>query len=157
MAENAQAITALSLLRSGVSLQLFGLVWGLVIPVTPFPKLALTAHIQSMAQGAMVLGAGVLLRQPNLLNLSAFELRIVWWGFGLAWAAIAAQCFNAFWGTNQMLQLAAAAAGATGAEPWKEQIMTQTLYVAGLGIIGSFAVLVRALFKDKEQNAKKTN
>ncbi|KAK9329283.1 hypothetical protein V1520DRAFT_356088 [Lipomyces starkeyi] len=67
MAENAQAITALSLLRSGVSLQLFGLVWGLIIPVTPFPKLALTAHIQSMAQ---------------------------------------------------------AAAGATGAEPWKEQIMT---------------------------------
>ncbi|KAK9335246.1 hypothetical protein V1521DRAFT_440385 [Lipomyces starkeyi] len=51
MAENAQAITALSLLRSGVSLQLFGLVWGLIIPVTPFPKLALTAHIQSMAQG----------------------------------------------------------------------------------------------------------
>ncbi|KAK9353662.1 hypothetical protein V1505DRAFT_376824 [Lipomyces doorenjongii] len=155
MPESTQAITALSLLRSGVSLQLFGLVWGLIIPLTPFPKLALTAHIQSMAQGAMVLGAGVLLRQPHLLNLSALELRIVWWGFGLAWAAIAVQCFNAFWGTNQILPIAAAAAGATGAEPWKEHIMTQTLYVSAFGVIGSFAVLARALFK--EQNAKKTN
>ncbi|KAK9312753.1 hypothetical protein V1524DRAFT_417832 [Lipomyces starkeyi] len=58
-------------------------------------------------------------------------------------------------GTNHILPIAAATAGATGAEPWKEQIMTQTLYVAGFGIIGSFAVLVRVLFK--EQNAKKTN
>ncbi|KAK9374809.1 uncharacterized protein V1513DRAFT_444453 [Lipomyces chichibuensis] len=155
MTESKQSIAARLLLRSGVSLQLFGLVWGLIIPLTPFPKLGLTAHIQSMAQGTMVLGAGLLLEQPNLLNLSALELKIVSWGFCLVWASIAAQCFNAFWGTNQILPIAAAAAGATGAEPWKEQIITQTLHIAGFGLMGSFAVLVRALFK--EQNAKKTN
>ena len=36
-----------------------------LVPPTPYPRLGLTAHIQFMAEGAMVLGAGLALQlQP---------------------------------------------------------------------------------------------
>ncbi|KAK9482019.1 hypothetical protein V1527DRAFT_477712 [Lipomyces starkeyi] len=154
MADNMQAATGLSLIRSGVSLQLFGLLWGMIVQLTPFPRLALTAHIQLMVEGAMVLGAGLLLRQPNLLKLSTLESRIVWWGMTSVWVVMLAECANAFWGTNQILPIAAAAAGATGAVLWQEQIMTITHIIPSVGLIGSFVVLVLAIFRS--QDVKKT-
>ncbi|KAK9235623.1 hypothetical protein V1525DRAFT_409464 [Lipomyces kononenkoae] len=155
MAESAQAVTALSLLRSGVSLQLFGLIWGYTVALTPFPKLALTAHIQSMTQGSMILGVGLLLRQSNLLKLSPLELTITWWGFALAWPAVIVQCFNAFWGTNRLLKITAASAGANGAKAWQEETVFLTLMLSGLVLIGSFTVILLALFREQKQSTKK--
>ncbi|KAK9364816.1 hypothetical protein V1509DRAFT_471017 [Lipomyces kononenkoae] len=154
MAESVQLVTALSLLRSGISMQLFGLLWGFIVALTPFPKLALTAHIQSMAQGSMILGVGLLLRQPNLLNLSRLELTMIWWGFGLAWPVVIVQCFNAFWGTNKLLPIAAASAGAKGAKPWQEQTLSLTLMLSSMVLIVSFAVIVLALFREQKRNKK---
>ncbi|KAK9358380.1 hypothetical protein V1504DRAFT_461324 [Lipomyces starkeyi] len=155
MADSTQTATGLSLIRSGVSLQLFGLLWGAIVPLTPFPRLALTGHIQSMVEGTMILGVGLLLRQPNLLKLSSLESSIVWSGMASVWLVILAECANAFWGTNQILPIAAAAAGAKGAVPWQELIMIITHLLPSGGLIGSFVVLVRALFRGQEK--KKTN
>ncbi|KAJ8098146.1 hypothetical protein POJ06DRAFT_145827 [Lipomyces tetrasporus] len=154
MADSTQAATGLSLIRSGVSLQLFGLLWGMIVQLTPFPRLALTAHIQLMVEGAMVLGAGLLLRQPNLLKLSTLESRIVWWGMASIWVVMLAECTNAFWGANQILPIAAAAAGAKGAVLWQEQVMTITHVLPSVGQIGSFVVLFLAIFRS--QDMKKT-
>ncbi|KAK9321538.1 hypothetical protein V1517DRAFT_308835 [Lipomyces orientalis] len=154
MADSTQATTGLSLIRSGVSLQLFGLLWGMIVQLTPFPRLALTAHIQLMVEGSMILGAGLLIRQPKLLKLSTLESSIVWWGLAFVWITMLAECTNAFWGTNQILPIAAAAAGAKGAVPWQEQIMTITHVLPSVGLIGSFAVLVLAVFRGED--TKKT-
>jgi hypothetical protein len=40
---------------------LVGLVWAMAIPATPFPQLALTAHIQLTANGVMFLVAGLVM------------------------------------------------------------------------------------------------
>ena len=53
-AASIQARTGLGLVRSGVSLQLAGLLWGFAVGLTPFPRLALTAHIQMMVEGEEV-------------------------------------------------------------------------------------------------------
>jgi hypothetical protein len=53
-------------LRQGAVFMLVGLVWGMVIPATAFPRFALTAHIQLTANGVMFLVAGlVILRRPT--------------------------------------------------------------------------------------------
>ncbi len=101
----SQSRTAQALIRSGLSLQLVGLCWGLVVQATPFPRLALTAHIQLMAEGAMVLLAGILLLQTSVIRLSDLQSKIVYWGLGSIWVTMAAECTNAFWGTNQILPI----------------------------------------------------
>jgi hydroxylaminobenzene mutase len=42
-------------LRQGAVYMLVGLVWGMVVPASPFPRLALGAHIQLTAHGVMFL------------------------------------------------------------------------------------------------------
>jgi hypothetical protein len=101
----SQFTTAHSVIRSGLSLQLFGLCWGFAVQATPYPRLALTAHINLMAGGAMVLLAGIVLLHPSVIQLSTLQSRIVYWGLGGLWLPMAAQCANAFWGTNQMLPI----------------------------------------------------
>jgi hypothetical protein len=101
----AQSSTALSLVRQGVSLQFIGLIWGMIVQDTPYPRLALTAHIQFMAEGAMVLLAGILLHQTSLIEIGAIQSRIVYWGLTGCWVVIAFECVNAFWGTKGILPL----------------------------------------------------
>src|SRR5277367_4082255 len=92
-----QSSTAISLVRWGVTIQLAGLLWGTIVQMTPYPRLALTAHIQFMVEGAMILLAGILLNQTSLIEISAVQSRIVYWGLGGAWVVLIADCANAFW------------------------------------------------------------
>ena len=45
----------------------FGLIWGFFVPLTPYPRLALTAHIQFAVEGTMVVAAGLLLNTNPFL------------------------------------------------------------------------------------------
>ena len=101
----SQTRTGLSLIRSGLSLQLFGLCWGLGVQATPFPRLALTAHIQLMVEGAMVLLVGITLLQTSVIQLGALQSQIVYWGLGGIWVTMAAECANSFWGTHEILPI----------------------------------------------------
>lgn len=49
---------------------------------------------------------------------------------------------NAWWGARQTLPIAAAQAGATGAAPWQELIVTGAHVAAGLGLITAWALLI---------------
>jgi (hydroxyamino)benzene mutase len=100
-----QSSTALSLVRSGVSLQLIGLIWGMIVQATPYPRLALTAHIQFMIEGVMILLVGILLSQTSLIEIGAIQSRIVYWGFAGVWVVMAAECANAFWGAKEILPI----------------------------------------------------
>ena len=48
-------------LRQGALYMLVGLLWGMVIPASPFPRLALGAHIQLTVHGVMFLVAGLVI------------------------------------------------------------------------------------------------
>ena len=49
------------ILLNGLSLVFVGLVWGLVVPHTPYPRLALGAHIQFELNGLLLIVMAALL------------------------------------------------------------------------------------------------
>lgn len=59
---------SLNLLQQGSGLVAFGLYFGFAIPLAPYPRLALTAHIQFIVEGTMVLAAGLLLPSTPYLT-----------------------------------------------------------------------------------------
>ena|SRR5947207_1369310 len=100
-----QTRTANSLYRHGASVMTFGLCWGFYVANTPFPRLALTAHIQCTVTAMMILCAGMLVEKTDLVKLSETQATIVWTGLVAAWPVLLSECANAWWGTNEMLPL----------------------------------------------------
>ncbi len=97
--------TAHSLYLTGAALMVFGLCWGFCVPHTPFPKLALTAHIQCMVEGMMILLSGMLVEKTDLIKLSERQATIVWAGMVGAWPVLLTECANAWWGTSGILPI----------------------------------------------------
>ena len=120
---------------------LTGLVWGLIIPATPFPRLALVAHVQFESDGILIIVLALLLlvlpHQVGPKSLGAMLLT-VW----LTWAMALSEVANAWWGTNQILPIAARQAGATGGAAWLELILKLTHMGAGLALIVAWTLLV---------------
>ena len=129
------------ILLHGLLLILVGLVWGLFVQLTPYPRLALTAHIQFLTNGLLLVVLAVLLLglHPAVGSRSVRIMLLAAW---LTWPMALSEVANAWWGTNQMLPLAAAAAGATGGAPWQELTLQLTHVAAALGLIAAWALLV---------------
>lgn len=129
------------ILMHGMLLVMVGLVWGLVVPATPYPRLALGAHIQLVTNGMLLMVlATALLAVPNrvgpksvlVMQLAAF----------LTWGMALSEVANSWWGTKEMLPIAASQAGATGGASWQELIVMLTHLGAGFGLIAAWALLV---------------
>ena len=134
------------LLIHGLMLVLVGLVWGLVVPNTPYPRLALGAHIQFETNGLLFIAlATLLLALPHRVGRTSVRVMLlaVW----LTWAMALSEVANAWWGTTQMLPLAAAQAGATGGAAWQELIVKLAHIGAGLGLIVAWSLLVVGFVK----------
>lgn len=97
--------TAHSLYLTGASLMLFGLCWGFYVPHTPFPRLALTAHIGCMSNGVMIILGGMLVERTDLVKLSETQVKIVWAAMVGTWPVLMTECANAWWGTNGILPI----------------------------------------------------
>lgn len=135
------------ILVHGLALVLFGLVWGLVVPQTPFPRLALGAHIQFMTNGMLfMVMALVLLGVPN--NVGSRSASIMLLAVYLTWLMGFSEVANAWWGTNQILPLAAQQAGATGGTMWQEFALKFTHIGAGLALIVAWALLISGFLKE---------
>lgn len=139
---------SLHLLQQGSGLVAFGLLFGFAIPLAPYPRLALTAHIQFVVEGTMVLAAGLLLQSTPFSTttstsgkgtevlrvrvedrLSKWQKTIILWGYMGIWATLLAEAANAWWGTQWVLTLAHEAAGLKGtqsAERWMEIVVSLT-------------------------------
>lgn len=140
---------ARQILIHGLALILAGLLWGFAPPMTPFPRLALGAHIQFETNGLLFMAVGILLLAvPNRVGPKA--LRVIVVSAWLTWLMALSEVANAFWGTNQMLPIAAKQAGATGAAPWQELIVKLCHIPAALGLILSFVLLIIAFVKYRE-------
>src|SRR6266571_6369176 len=109
-------------MSSGIILVMAGLLWGFVVPHTPHPRLALVAHIQLVTNGLLIIVmAALLLKLPhNVGPRSAGVILLAAW---LVWPMALSEAANSWWGTTQMLPVAAGQANATGGAAWQETIV----------------------------------
>jgi len=134
------------ILVHGLMLVLAGLVWGLVVPNTPYPRLALGAHIQFETNGLLfIVLATLLLALPH--RVGRLSVRVMLLAVWLTWAMALSEVANAWWGTNQMLPIAAAQAGATGGAPLQELVVKLTHIGAGLCLMVAWSLLVVGFVK----------
>lgn len=135
------------ILIHGLVLVLFGLVWGLVVPHTPYPRLALGAHIQFETNGMLfIIMALLLIKVPHNVGLkSAWVMLAAVW---LTWLMALSEAANAWWGTTQMLPIAASQAGALGGTAWQELLVKLTHIAAGLGLIAAWSLLIVGFVKN---------
>src|SRR5258707_7556568 len=134
------------ILIHGMTLVLVGLVWGLVVPNTPHPRLALGAHIQFVTNGMLfIVLATLLLALPHRVGCKSVWVMVlsVW----LTWIMALSEAANAWWGTAKMLPIAASQAGATGGEPWQELGLKITHIGAALGLIIAWSLLILGFVK----------
>ena len=133
-------------LRQGAVYMLVGLVWGFVVPASLFPRLALGAHIQLTAHGVMFLVAGlVMLLLP--LPKGGLTEKILIAGPWLTWPVMLTEMANGWWGANKTLPIAAGQAGATGSQPWQENIIAITHLIGGIVLIVYWTVIAAQLFR----------
>ncbi|MFM9073833.1 MAG: hypothetical protein ACKOOC_10635 [Cyanobium sp.] len=129
------------ILIHGMALVLVGLVWGLVVPGTPHPRLALGAHIKFVTNGMLLMVlATVLMVLPHQVGIKSVGVMLL--AAWLTWSMAISEVANAWWGTTQMLPIAAAQADATGGAPWQESIVAFTHIGAGLGLIVAWVLLL---------------
>ena len=134
------------ILIHGLMLVMVGLLWGFVVPHTPHPRLALVAHVQFVTNGILVIVmAALLLKLPHRVGpRSAGVMLLAAW---LIWPMTFSEAANAWWGTTQMLPIAAGQAGATGGLPWQELVVKLTHIAAGLGLVVAWGLLVAGFLK----------
>lgn len=134
------------ILIQGLWLVMVGLLWGFVVPHTPHPRLALVAHIQFVTNGILIIVlAGLLLKLPN--NVGAKSATVMLVATWLIWPMALSEAANAWWGTTQMLPIAAGQAGATGGAAWQESVVKLTHIAAGLGLVVGWALLVAGFMR----------
>jgi len=129
------------ILIQGMAFVLAGLWWGLVVPHTPFPRLALGAHIQFEGSGMMfIIIAILLLKLPHRVGRKSIAVILlsVW----LTWAMALSEVANAWWGTVQMLPIVAHQGGATGGTPGQELAVKLAHILAGLTLIVVWTLLI---------------
>lgn len=132
---------ARQILIHGLALVLVGIVWGLVIPHTPFPRLALSAHIQAVLNGMLfILMAVLLLTLPH--KVSARSALVMLGAACLTWLTVISEIANAWWGTSESLSIAAKEAVAIGGTVWQEQFVKLTHIPAILGLILAWILLI---------------
>jgi len=135
------AIGGRQILIHGTTFILVGLVWGLVVPHTPYPRLALTAHIQFEGSGVLFLIAAILLlKLPHRVGCKSIWVMLlaVW----LSWVMNLSEVGNAWWGTTQILPIAAHQAGAIGGTAWQELVVKLAHIIAGLALILAWILLI---------------
>jgi len=131
---------ARQVLIHGLLLVLVGLLWGFAVPLTPYPRLALGAHIQFVTNGLLILVMAVLLlKLPH--HVGRNSARVMLLSAWLTWPMALSEAANAWWGTNQMLPIAAGQAAATGGVAWQETVAKLTHLAAGLDLTIAWGLL----------------
>ncbi len=129
------------ILMHGMLFILAGLVWGLVVPHTPFPRLALSAHIGFEGSGLLFIVLAILLLSlPHSIGCKSIAVMIL--AAWLTWVMLGSEVANSWWGTNQILPIAAHQAGATGGTAAQELFVKLAHIVAGLALIVAWVLLI---------------
>ena len=132
-------------LRQGAVYMMVGLIWGMAVPAASFPRLALGAHIQLTAHGAMFLVAGLVISHLGL-GTGRLPGRILIAGPWLTWPVMLTEMANAWWGTRDMLPIAAQQAGAPGAAAWQEGMVTVAHLIGAVVLLVYWGTILWGLF-----------
>jgi hypothetical protein len=129
------------ILLHGLVLVFVGLLWGLAVPQTPYPRLALTAHIQFLTNGLLLVALALVLvsRQARVGAGSVLVMVLAAWAI---WPMVLSEVANAWWGAARMLPIAAKEAGVAGGEPWQELVVEITHVAAALALIAAWGLLL---------------
>jgi (hydroxyamino)benzene mutase len=131
---------------NGAMLMVVGLLCGPAIAAAPFPRLMLTAHIQFLLNGMMSVFAALLIK-ASLAQIGRRGGLTVIVGHVSAWAVGLAEIAAAFWGASKTLPIAAAQAGAPGAAPWQESLVTVCHVIPAILLLAAWIVLVLGIFR----------
>lgn len=131
----------------GAVMMVTGLLWGALIGATPYPRLALGAHIQFTTNGLMFLVAGLVIAHAGIGRgrLARKILLTAPWG---VWAMAVSEAANAWWGASKTLPLAAELAGASGAGPVQEIMVLVAHILGATAVLAYWVVILVALFKE---------
>lgn len=132
-------------LRQGAVYLCVGLLWGMLVPATTFPRLAVGAHIQLTAHGVMFLAAGLLIAHLGL-GAGKWQARILVAAPWLTWLLMLSEIANAWWGAHNILPVAAQQANAPGAVAWQEGIVTAAHVGGAIVQLVYWLTILRALF-----------
>ena len=137
------------ILVHGLLLVMIGLLWGFAVPLTPYPRLALGAHIQFVTNGLLILVMAILLLKfsHHVGPKSGVMMLLAAW---LTWPMALSEAANAWWGTNQMLPIAAGQAAATGGMAWQELVVKLTHLAAGLALTIAWGLLVMGFLRSQQ-------
>ncbi|MFM8571232.1 MAG: hypothetical protein ACKOAU_06510 [Pirellula sp.] len=140
------------ILIHGLLLVLVGLIWGFGVPLAPYPRLALGAHIQFVTNGLLIIAMAILLlKLPHTVGPKSVTVMLV--AAYLTWLMALSEAANAWWGTNQMLPIAAGQSGAMGGEAWQEWIVKLTHLAAGFSLLAAWGLLVAGFLKKPSSEA----
>jgi hypothetical protein len=129
-------------------LVMVGLVLGFAVPATPYPRLALGAHIQFVLNGMLFIAlATVLLVIPH--QVGPRSIRVMAVSAWLTWGMAVSEMANAWWGTKETLPIAASQAGASGGASWQELIVTVAHLAAGAAMVVAWGLLVFGVLRGK--------
>lgn len=129
------------LLLHGIAFVIVGFVWGFVVHLAPYPRLALGAHLQFLANGALLMiQALMLLMLPH--NVGPRSLWVMVLAAWLTWAMALSQAANAYWGTAQVLVLAASQAGVSGGSAWQEWAVLLASFASGGVLVPAWMLLL---------------
>ena len=101
----SQSAIAVGLLKSGSLLLASAFTWGIFIPATPFPRIALSNHLNMIQHGLLSIGCGLILYQEGLIKLSEWQVWLVGLSHFYLWLLDFVGICNTWWGTSKTLQL----------------------------------------------------
>ena len=134
------------------ALMMAGLLWGVILPIAPHARLGLGAHIQFTGSAVMLAAAAFCIHYLKLGSGRTAQLILIGTPW-LIWPMTLSEVANAWWGTNQVLPIAAQQAGATGAAPWQELVVRVSHISAGLAFILSVSLLIIGFVRKNGQLA----
>jgi hydroxylaminobenzene mutase len=138
------------ILIHGVLLVMVGLAFGFVVPATPYPRLALGAHIQFVLNGMLFIAlATILLTLSHQVGPKSIRVMVA--SAWLTWGMAISELANAWWGTKGTLPIAASQAGASGGAPWQETVVTLAHLAAGAALVVAWGLLVVGIVRGKQQ------
>ncbi len=132
---------SLSLVRHGVILLFMGLLTGLLIPHVKNPHMGLSAHLEGMMAGMMLLLMGGVVWRRLVLSDNYSNL-VFWLLLYASYTTWAYTLLGAILGTSKMTPLAGAGYAAPG---WQETLVAVLLVSEVLSVLAAFPILIYGL------------
>ena len=93
------------LIKSGALQLTAAFIWGPFLPNTPYPRIALSSHLNLIQEGLLAIAAGLITRDSELVKLTNGQLNFIIWAHLGLWGIDFVSMCNSFWGTNKTLKM----------------------------------------------------